>query len=63
MAEIMRGAPGGFRGGDYEEFARALDEVLSLDAGELEDWAGLLAEHYAWDKVAQRTVQVYRSVF
>ncbi len=57
----MNGAPGGFRPGDYHDFARALDEALLLDVSQLLALQHVFRERYNWRTVAERTVLIYRT--
>jgi glycosyltransferase involved in cell wall biosynthesis len=62
MPEVMAGAPGGYRLGDYQSFAGSLEEVLSLPDERLLELKVSFLSRYAWSAVARRTLDVYRTV-
>ncbi len=62
MVEVLGDTPGAYEPGDYTDFARALDNALSLDDDTLLGHRESILRQYNWDAVAQETLKAYRQV-
>lgn len=62
LAEVMSGIPGGWDGKHFETFRTAMEEVLSLSPASIRAYRSLLLGKYNWNKAAQQTLDIYRSV-
>jgi glycosyltransferase involved in cell wall biosynthesis len=55
--EAMGGIGGPFGNGDYESFARAMDDALHVSRTTLGQWGSELIARHSWGKVTDRIVQ------
>jgi glycosyltransferase involved in cell wall biosynthesis len=61
-AEVLRGIPGGYDSTDVRSFREAFDQALRSSDQDLQGLQSRLRERYSWEKVGQRTLEVYRSL-
>lgn len=52
--EVMEGRGFPFNNDSYEGFARAMNNALKENAGQIEQWADELLDRHNWDKVVKR---------
>ena len=62
MVEVLGDAPGAYTPRDYDDFARAMDRILTLNSASLWKIREKLVEQYNWRGVARQTVKAYRLV-
>jgi glycosyltransferase involved in cell wall biosynthesis len=62
LPEIMDGLPGGYEPHSYEDFKRALSEVLALAPAELETFRDAVRSKHDWAPVAERVLRRYREL-
>jgi glycosyltransferase involved in cell wall biosynthesis len=61
-AEVLHGTPGGYDLTNEQSFRNAFNEALRLSDEDLQRFQSRLCDRYSWEKVAQRTLEVYRSL-
>jgi glycosyltransferase involved in cell wall biosynthesis len=61
-AEVLCGTPGGYDLTDEQSFRNAFNEALRLSDEDLQRFQSRLRHRYSWEKVGQRTLEVYRSL-
>jgi glycosyltransferase involved in cell wall biosynthesis len=61
-AEVLRGIPGGYGSTDERAFREAFDEALRSSDEDLQRFRSRLRESFSWEKVGQRTLEVYRTL-
>lgn len=59
LAELMKGVPGGWDGGNSESFVTALDDALALTPIAISAIRKQLSEKYHWGRAAKRVLDVY----
>ncbi len=59
LAEILKGVPGGWSGGNEESFFASMDNVLNLSDSEIFAISKRLMAKFNWDKAAKETLNVY----
>jgi glycosyltransferase involved in cell wall biosynthesis len=61
-AEVLHSLPGGYESTDEPSFREAFNEAMQLRDGDLQLFQARLRESYSWEKVGQRTLEIYRSL-
>jgi glycosyltransferase involved in cell wall biosynthesis len=61
-AEVLDNIPGGYQPGDKRSFREAFYEAFRSSDADLQGFQSRLRERYTWERVGQRTLEVYRDL-